>query len=184
MMLTYDAALRLFEAGEFGSLARVSAQLAPGTPEAIRLLVAQALVRTGDAPRALELVATGQGRLSVPLSQARSSLVTGLALRALGSSAEASSHLKAAVRFAQDADDAFELAWARLHLLRHSVDGIARAEVEAMVPAVRESVNKAGRPQQVAYLHLIVASMEGQNGRYAEARRHCEIAESILEIAP
>ena len=50
-----------------------------------------------------------------------------------------------------------------------------------MVPAVRQAVNRAGLPQQVAYLHLIVAAMEGQNGRYDEARRHCEAAESILQ---
>ena len=53
-----------------------------------------------------------------------------------------------------------------------------------MVPAVREAVNRAGRPQPIAYLHLIVAAMEGQNGRYDEARRHCEAAESLLELAP
>jgi DNA-binding NtrC family response regulator len=53
-----------------------------------------------------------------------------------------------------------------------------------MVPAVREAVNRTGQPQQIAYLHLIVAAMEGQNGRYDEAQRHCEAAESLLELAP
>src|SRR5688500_1718863 len=183
-MLTYDAALRLFEAGEFGTLAKAWAQVTPTTPQSVRVLVAHALARVGDAPRALEWVAGAPDRPSSPLLKARASIVTGLALRAQGSSTEASKHLNAAVRLAQEAEDAFELAWTRLHLLRHTVDGIGAKDFEAMVPAVREAVNRAGRPQPIAYLHLIVAAMEGQNGRYDEARRHCEAAESLLQLAP
>src|SRR5262245_17888501 len=183
-MFTHDAALRLFEAGEFGTLAKMSAQLDAKAPEPVRLLVAHALARSGDPRRALEWAAAGQGRVSSPLSQAQANVVAGLALRAQGASIEASKHLQTAVRLAQDAGDASELAWARLHLLRHTVDGIGPNEVEAMVPAVREAVNRAGQPQLTAYLHLIVAAMEGQNGRYDEARRHCEAAESLLELAP
>ena len=67
-MLTYDAALRLFEAGEFGTLAETWAQLTQATPESVRLLVAHAMVRAGDAPRALEWAANWQGRPSAVLA--------------------------------------------------------------------------------------------------------------------
>src|SRR4029453_17390997 len=123
-MLTYDAALRLFEAGEFGTLAKNSAHLTHATPESVRLLVAHAMVRAGDAPRVLEWAANWQDRPSALVLGARGRVVPGLALRALGSSQEASRQLQAAVRFAQDADDPSEVAWSRLHLLRHAVDGI------------------------------------------------------------
>src|SRR4051812_30653781 len=108
-MLTYDAALRLFDAGEFGALAKTSVEMTAATPLSLRLLVAHALVRSGDARRALEWVAPGQDRPSPLLLQARAQVVTGLALRAQGFSADASRHLQAAVRTAENVDDTSEL---------------------------------------------------------------------------
>ena len=71
IMFTHDAALRLFEAGEFGTLAKISTQLNATAPGSVRLLVAHALARSGDPHRALEWAAASQGLVSSLLWQAQ-----------------------------------------------------------------------------------------------------------------
>jgi DNA-binding NtrC family response regulator/tetratricopeptide (TPR) repeat protein len=53
-----------------------------------------------------------------------------------------------------------------------------------MLPDVRRFVGRAGLPQVTAYLHNCVGVLEGQTGRLDEARRHLDIAESLLRLAP
>ena len=54
----------------------------------------------------------------------------------------------------------------------------------AALPEVRRAVARAGVSRASAYLHDCVAVLEGQTGRLDEARRHLDIAESLLHLAP
>ena len=53
-----------------------------------------------------------------------------------------------------------------------------------MLPDIRRLVTRAADPQITAYLHSCVAVLAGQMGQLDEARRHCDLAESLLKMAP
>ena len=89
-----------------------------------------------------------------------------------------------AIRHAQDSKDPERIAWAHLHLYRLLVEGHPMDALSAMLPEVRRVVTRAGDAQVSAYLHASVSVLEGQTGRLSEALRHCDIADSLLRLAP
>ncbi|MEQ1758749.1 MAG: sigma-54 dependent transcriptional regulator [Vicinamibacterales bacterium] len=52
-----------------------------------------------------------------------------------------------------------------------------------MLPILKRSVVRAGDPQISAYLHMCTAVLEGETGGITEGNRHCDAAESLLELA-
>jgi tetratricopeptide (TPR) repeat protein len=68
-----------------------------------------------------------------------------------------------------------------LHLFRLLIEAGPIDKVFAALPDVRRSVARAGVTQASAYLHTCVSVLAGQIGRLDEARRHCDIADSLLE---
>jgi DNA-binding NtrC family response regulator len=186
MTLSYESALRLFRAGMFAALAKPFEHAGPNDsrldPE-VRGLIAHALVRLGRSTRARSLVAETLERGS-PSVRIAGHIVFGLSSRSVGAFADALAHLQLAVRLAQEHSDSEVVAWAHLHLLRHLVDGGNAGLVQAMIPNVRTAVSRAGSPQATAYLHAVIATIEGERGRLDEGWRHCAIATSVLELAP
>jgi ATP/maltotriose-dependent transcriptional regulator MalT len=68
-----------------------------------------------------------------------------------------------------------------LHLFRVLLEvGPFDKAVTALGDAKRV-VAKAGSNDATAYLHICVSALEGQTGHLDEARRHCDIAEALLE---
>jgi DNA-binding NtrC family response regulator len=53
----------------------------------------------------------------------------------------------------------------------------------AMIPSLRRLVTRSGESQLTAYLHMCIAVLEGETGHFDEARRHTDVAESLLEIS-
>jgi hypothetical protein len=69
-------------------------------------------------------------------------------------------------------------------MFRQAIDGHPTQSVMTLLPEARKAVTKAGHPHLSAYLHICVSVIEGQAGRFDEARRHCDIASSIIKTAP
>jgi DNA-binding NtrC family response regulator len=187
MTLSYDVAQRLYRSGEFGTLSKPFEAAHPNDsrldPE-VRVLVAHGLVRVGHPDRARELLSHEiAANASIGL-RARAQVVLGLACRSTGQFADAQVHLRSAVRLAQEQGEPEAVAWTHLHLLRHMLDSGEAEIAQAMVPIARRSVSRAGSAQATAYLHAVIAAMEGQKGHLDEGWRHCEIATSILTLAP
>jgi DNA-binding NtrC family response regulator/tetratricopeptide (TPR) repeat protein len=188
MSFTYDTANKLAEQGEFGAL-RQMAEPYLGNPRTIDpstlVLVAHALVYTGEGRRALSLLATlNLESGTVDLNRSRARLVLGLANRAAGSMTIALSQLQRAHHLAQESGSLEDIAWAHVYLFRHMIDSHPVDLAPAMLPAVKASVAKTGSSHILAFLHQSVAVLEGHNGRLREALRHCERAESLLSLSP
>ena len=90
-------------------------------------------------------------------------------------------HAQAAASLAAESDDPERIAWAHLHLFRLLIEVGPIDKVLVALPDVRRSVARAGLNHTSAYLHTCVSVLEGQIGRLHEARRHCDIADSLLE---
>jgi DNA-binding NtrC family response regulator/tetratricopeptide (TPR) repeat protein len=188
MSLTYEAAQKLVDSGEFGELRKHAERLLDARPTLeprLRVLIAHALVHTGEGQRALSLLSTVDLESRAGhWSRWRGHLVMGLAKRAVGSMTAALSDLQRAVHLAQESGTLEEIAWAHIYLFRHMVDGHPIDLAPAMLPAVRTAVTKAGVASASAFLHTSVAVLEGHNGRLSEALRHCECSESLVRMAP
>jgi hypothetical protein len=64
---------------------------------------------------------------------------------------------------------------------------IDRGAVDASTAVLRDArsaATKAGNAHVTVFLHESVAVLEGQLGRFDEALRHCDIAESLLTDSP
>lgn len=188
MSLTYEAAQKLVDSGEFGELRKHAERLLDARPTLeprLRLLIAHAFVHTGEGQRALSLLSTMDLESRAGhWSRWRGHLVMGLAKRAVGSMTAALSDFQRAVHLAQESGTLEEIAWAHIYLFRHMVDGHPIDLAPAMLPAVRTAVTKAGSASASAFLHTSVAVLEGHNGRLSEALRHCECSESLVSMAP
>ena len=187
MAFTHLDATRLFGAGEFLELLRLSGftrALAPSLEARTRIILTHALAFTGQYAVARELVAldvTSQPSLGI---RSRAQCILGIIEAAEGNMALASNHFHAAVHLAREALDSEQVAWAYLYLFRLLIDGQPTHAVMGLLPEVRRAVTNAGLPHLTAYLHLSVSALEGNIGRLDEALRHCDTADSILEIAP
>ena len=187
MILSYDEAVRLFRSGEFGTLANAFEKARPTDSRLdpqVRILVAHALARVGFSERARELLPQDVVSPWSLRQRAMAHSVLGLASRGVGEFSEALAHFQVAIRLSQDQPDLEEAAWAQLHLFRHLLDSGRPDLSQAMIPTVRAVVRRAGAPQVTAYLHVVIAALEGQRGRLDEGLRHCEVAQSVLQMAP
>ncbi len=187
MPISQSEAERLFGAGEFSELVRLS-EFAPVTARALdsrtRIVLTHALALTGQLALAKELVSLDTTSASIPSVRSRAALILGLIDQAEGNVVTAAHHFQSAVRLAHESGDTERIAWAQLHLFRQLVDGHPTQGVMALLPEVRKAVTRAGLPHASAYLHVCVSILEGQAGRFDEALRHCDIATSIIQRAP
>lgn len=176
----------LFQRGEFAELVRransrvhVRVSLEPG----MSIRIAHALVLIGDWTEAEKLLPADLDQLS-PVLRSRASLVRGLIAHATGTLSTAAQHFKTAVRLANESKNARQIAWAYVYLLNHLVNIGPHEVVTALVSDVRKAVVQAGDPRALAYLHQAITMLEGQTGGLVEARRHCELAASLLTDSP
>ena len=187
MAISQSEVERLFNAGEFSELLRVSQfslVSARGVDARTRIILTHALALTGQLAAAKELVLLDATPASTVAIRSRAALISGLVNQAEGNVVLAAQHFHAAVRLANDSGDSERIAWALLFLFRQLIDGHPTQNVAALLPEVRKAVTKAGVVHASAYLHSCVSVLEGQTGRLDEAIRHCDIASSILQTAP
>jgi len=187
MGLSYEAAAKLFRDGEFLELVRASGH-GQNERKALeprhRVILSQALALVGKLKEAESLVEMDR---HPPLpTDVRSQAEGTLALLKArdGDLNAALRHAQSAVHLAQESNDLERIAWAYLHFFRLLVDTGPIDKVLAALPDVRRVVARAGVSQATAYLHTCVAVLEGQTGHFDEARRHCDIAGSLLQLSP
>lgn len=186
MRLTYEAATSLFREGQFLQLVDASGQKEErrALEPRLRVIVANALVflaRLEEAKTLAELDRYAPTAAGVR-SQAESALA-GANWRA-GDVDSATRHAQAAAHFASESGESERIAWAQLQLFRIMIECSPIHNALGILPDVRRIVTRAGIGQASAYLHICVSVLEGQTGRLDEARRHCDIADSILEVSP
>jgi DNA-binding NtrC family response regulator/tetratricopeptide (TPR) repeat protein len=188
MAPSYEAAVGLFRQGEFPRLIE-----AFGTTEderralspRYRVIVANALAFLGhldEAKRLAQLELNPPSGPPLVKSQAESTLA--LVHWKEGDVVSAFRHAQSALHLAQESKDPERMAWAHVHLFRLLAEGGSIENALAALPDVRRTIARAGISQATAYLHTCVAILEGQTGRLEEARRHCDISESLLNVSP
>ncbi len=187
MAVSFPDADRLFRKGDFSELLQLVGQTsgheAEWDPRA-RVIVAHAFAITGSLATAQALATIDTSQQSVSLVRARAESVLGIVSQMRGDVASAQHYFHSGIRSAQDSKNSERIAWAHLHLYRLLVEGHPMDALTAMLSRVRKVVTAAGDPQTTAYLHSSVAVLEGQTGRLNEALRHCDMAESLLRLAP
>lgn len=150
----------------------------------LRVMAAEASFFCGDTNAAVALSAAQGDDDSVRTVRPRFEVVRGLASRGLGDFDAALHHFNVAVRLALEVGNPIDIAWCELRRFRALVDGGKESEIAANLSNVRRWVSRAGEARLTALLHDTVAVLEGQAGRRDEARRHLEIARSILSQHP
>ncbi len=187
MRLTYEDAARLFRRGDFSAILTRSSRAfntLRGLEPRLRVIVAHALAHAGELDDARHLAELDRSQQSPPLIRSQAESVVALVLWREADMDGALHHFHAAVRWAHESNAADRIASAHLQLFRCLIDGHPNNAAPAMLPDIRRLVIRAADPQITAYLHSYVAVLAGQMGQVDEARRHCDLAESLLEIAP
>ena len=187
MAVNYQDADRLFRKGEFLELLRIAAAT-PGlnseVDARVRVIVAHAAALTGNLKGAIDLVSLNTSPQASPNIRARAESILGIVSQRRGDVDSSQRHFHNAIRYANESKDAERIAWTHLHLYRLLVEGHPMDALVAMLSKVRKAVTRVGDPQLSAYLHASVSVLEGQTGRLNEALRHCDIADSLLKVAP
>ncbi len=116
--------------------------------------------------------------------RSRCELILGIAAKRIGDLAVARRRMQHAMHFAREAADTNQQAWSQLSLFRLLAEGEPEELISAMLAETRRLVTQAGDPHAVAYLHDSVSLLEAQTGRLDEARRHLQIATSIVGRYP
>jgi len=185
MPLTYEAAKRLFNSGEFSLLVE-SSDLSEGGLHHLearqQALIAYALAQIGDVVGARRLARLLNQGDAPPILRSEAHLALGIASESDGEMADALEHLQLSLRFANFAKDDLQIARAQLRLFRHAIDTCSSEVLTGMLSQVRRAVTRAGNTQVTAYLHLCLAAIEGQSGRVVEAWRHCDRADELLAL--
>src|SRR5687767_14148733 len=177
------AAAKLFRDADFIELVRASGRTYDewkAQEPRQRVMVANALARIGQLAAAKQLADLDRNP-PTPVgirSQAESTFC--VIQRHHGNHIAALNHAQSAVFLAQESNDADLTAWAQLHLVRLLIDIGPYDKALASLSDARRLVVKAGSNETIAYFHMCVSVLEGQNGRLDEARRHCDIAEGLL----
>jgi DNA-binding NtrC family response regulator/tetratricopeptide (TPR) repeat protein len=187
MSFTYESAARLFNEGEFFRLIELSGgneQARIALEPRHRVTVANALALVGEFDEARRLAELDRGSAAAPAIRSQAEWTLGLVSWRTGHISSAIQHARMAVRLAHESADAERIAWALLHSFRLSIQCGPMDAIMAALPEVRKAVAHAGVSRASAYLHSCVAVLEGQTGRLDEARRHLDIAESLLHLAP
>jgi DNA-binding NtrC family response regulator/tetratricopeptide (TPR) repeat protein len=187
MISSFEAAERLFKLGEFDEMLR-STDLSDTSirrlSTAHQLILAQALAIMGDVQQAIQAVRFVDTSNCTPLLRSKYHLVLGLADERTGASAEALAHFQTALRFAVAAADNLQIAWSHVRILRHMIDRGAADSSMAILREARPAVIRAGDTHVTVFLHECVSVLEGQLGRFDEAIKHCDIADSLLSNEP
>ena len=187
MNSSFETAERLFNIGEFDELLRSSRIGDDGAPRhstAHQLIVAHALAQTGDIQAAIQVLRFVDTGGCTPLLRSKYHLAVALAHDRAGTAADALAHFQTALRFAIASENSLQIAWARVHILRHMVDRGAVDVSTALLREARDAAIRAGDTHVTVFLHQCVSVLEGQLGRLNEAMRHCDIADSLLRKAP
>jgi tetratricopeptide (TPR) repeat protein len=187
MGLSLQAARELFAKGEFVPLVSASdgsERAYTLMPPAYRVLVANALALSGNLNEASKLAEFDRHPPSNPEIRAQAEWTFGLVCWRKGDIASALRHAQSAARLAAESGNSECVAWAHLHLFRIQIESGPLDSVTAALAEARRYASRAGLPPITAYLHNCVAVLEGQTGRLDEARRHLEISESLLRLAP
>jgi DNA-binding NtrC family response regulator/tetratricopeptide (TPR) repeat protein len=176
----------LFHAGRFADLLRVSMPFLHHGELSThdRLLIARAMVHTGDIERARHIAETANEQNAGPLLRSRCELILGLVAKRIGDLPAARRRLQHSVHLAREAADGKQLAWSQLSLFRLLAEGEPEGLLSAVLAETRRVVSTAGDPHVAAYLHDCVSLLEAQTGRLDEARRHLQVAASIVERYP
>jgi tetratricopeptide (TPR) repeat protein len=181
--MTYEHCLQLFRKGHLRTLIQgvTKGRRLQEIETDLRVFLGYTLALVGDTNFARSVVDVEPSRLAPTL---RSQLECALAIirwRA-GDADAAWKHFNLAIHAAAESKDVERIAWAQLHLLRFAVDARPADALTVILPRARSAVIRAGIPSLTAYLHTCVATMEGNYGRIDEALRHCDLAESLLEL--
>ena len=187
MTTSYEAAVRLFNLGEFDEI-RHSTDLGDASLRRLnvahQLVVAQSLALMNEVQLAVHVLRFVDTDSCSALIRSQYHLTLGLTDERTGASAEALAHFQTALRFATAAADDLQIAWSRVRILRHMIDRGAVDASTVLLRDARSAAIRAGNAHVTVFLHESVAVLEGQLGRFDEARRHCDIAESLLNTAP
>ena len=186
MPLSYEASDNLFQQGEFAKLvASVPSRDAGRALEPRhRVILANALALVGTLDTALQLAELDSTDATSPNVRSQAELTIGLVHWRRGQLHSALRHLQTSVRLAHESRDLRRIGWSHLYLFRILIEGYPIDAVLAALPEVRRIVTRVGLPHIAAYMHVSVAVLEGQVGRLDEGMRHCDIAESLLKVAP
>ena len=182
-----ESAQESFDTGHFSSVSQPAVEIGSLhrlQPLELRLLVAQAFVFTGRVKEAATLANSFPPSSTAIGLLAGAQIVLGLIKKREGQIEAASTSFRQAARYAKDAGDRRQLAWAQAHLFRLMADGHAETELTGLLAEARSSCAAAGDPHIVAYLHDSVAAMETRRGRTLEAQRHLRVARSLIALRP
>ena len=185
MGLNYEAAAKLFREGEFLQLIRASGHQEErhALEPRHRVILANALALVGELTEAQRLAEIDRHPTAPPSVRSQAELTLAMVSWRDGDLNSAVRLAQSAVHLAQESNEPERIAWAYLHLFRLLAEGGPIETVLGALPDVRRAVARAGVGQATAYLHLCVAILEGQTGRLDEARRHCDIAGSLLDLS-
>jgi tetratricopeptide (TPR) repeat protein len=181
--MTYEDALRLFRKGHLQALLdnfKTEAN-ARGAEARCRILFAYTLALTDHTSPAESLTQLDNSNLTSSVRSQLESTIGVIGWRA-GNRESAWQHLHAAVRWARESNDLERLAWAHLHLFRFAIEAGQPNGLPSILRDARTAVTRAAIPYLTAYLHVCVSVLEGQRGNLDDATRHCDIAESLLQI--
>ena len=148
------------------------------------LIIAEALVRTGQIGRAKRIAVDINQRVPPGPIHARSELILGLVARESGLVDEGLVRLQTAARLAKGAGDICCEATSLLMALRIICENQPIQGVVSILADVRTLTTRAGDPHLTALLHESVAKHEAQVGNLDEARRHLRIACRLVESFP
>jgi DNA-binding NtrC family response regulator/tetratricopeptide (TPR) repeat protein len=148
------------------------------------LIIAEAMVRTGQIGRAKRIAVDLSHRLPPSPNHARCELILGLVARESGLVDQGLRRLQTSARLAKEAGDVRCEATALLMALRIICENQPIRGVESILAEVRTLTTRAGEPHLTALLHESVAKHEAQVGNLDEARRHLRLASRLLESFP
>ena len=181
--MTYEHSFQLFRKGHLRQLIQsvTEGKRFQDLEANARVLLGYALALVGETNFARAVIDIEPHKFA-PSVRSQFESAQGIVCWRSGDADSAWKHLNLAVQTAAESKDSERIAWAHLHLLRFAIDARPSDALTVMLPQARNAVIRAGIPSLTAYLHTCVATMEGNCGRSDEALRHCDVAESLLEV--
>ena len=162
-----ETAERLFKAGEFEEILRATDFSDAGASRLTtthQLIIAHALTITGDIQAAIRVLRLVDTSSCPPLLRSKYYMVLGLAHDRSGTAADAFAHFQIALRFATASENKLQIAWARVHILRHMVDRGAVDVSTALLREARDAAIRAGDTHVTVFLHQSRFDARGPTG--------------------
>ena len=183
--MTFEGASRLFRQGRFREL--IDAFVSSGKVQRIvdpklRVLLAYVMALADETPLASSLASADQATHLGPSLRSQSETTVAIVAWRSGDLHTAWRHLQASVRLARESGDVERIAWAHLHWFRFAIEAQPVDVATGLLRETRSATVQAAIPYLTAYLHICVSVLEGQRGHLDEAWRHCDIAESLLQL--